>query len=455
MQIVIVGGGTVGTEVAMHLQRSGHSVALIEPRPERCAELAEKLDILVVEGSGASPRSLEQAGIAGAQMLLAVSSVDEANILACSLAAQYGVPTRMARIRSSGEFRTKGSPINLEALGITRIIDPEHVMVRVIAQIAHIPGATEVFSYHDGEILLARHLMREGMPIIGKRFRDIASLSDSHSFLAVALRRESEGKTWIPAGDDVITAGDDITTAFTRESLGRYLEMLGLAHRRLKRAVVSGDGLTAIQLCEELATWVEMVTLIDWNGDHAMRAAQRLHGIEVIHGDPTERDVLREVSIDRADLFVGVGNDTTRNVMGALLARSEGCTETIAVSMEPASNRLFREIGISHVISPRRAIAQEIMDIIARGRMSVELQLRNLDLESVEMRVGEGSKVSRRPLSEVWTPHKRQAIVGAVYRNGRAEIPRGDTVLQAGDEIVVIVKPKHVGTIQGLFKERR
>lgn len=455
MQIVIVGGGTVGTEVAVHLQRSGHSVALVEPRPERCAELAEKLDILVVEGSGASPRALEQAGIAGAGMLLAVSSVDEANILACSLAAQYGVPTRMARIRSSGEFRSKGSPIDLEKLGITRIIDPEHVMVRVIAQIAHIPGATEVFSYHDGEILLARHIMREGMPIIGRRFRDVAAIAGGHSFLAVALRRESEGKTWIPTGDDVVSAGDDITTAFTRESLPQYLRMLGLENRRLKKAIVSGDGLTAIQLCEELATWVETVTLVDWNTDHAMRAAQRLHGVEVIQGDPTEREVLREVSVGRADLFVGVGNDTTRNVMGALLARSEGCAETIAVSFEPASNRLFREIGINHVISPRRAIAQEIMDIIARGRMSVELQLRNLDLESVEMRVGEGSKATRGPLSEVWLPHRRQAIVGAVYRDGRAEIARGDTVLRAGDEVILIVKPKHVGTIQGLFRERK
>lgn len=452
MQIVIVGGGTVGTELAVHLQRSGHSVALVEPRHDRCAELAEKMDILVVEGSGASPRSLEQAGIAGAQMLIAVSSVDEANILACSLAAQYGVPTRMARVRSSGEFTAKGSPVNLETLGITRVIDPEHVMVRVIAQIAHIPGAVEVFSYHDGEILLARHIMREGMPIIGKRFKDIAAMTGAHRFLAVAIRREAEGRTWIPAGDDVVNAGDDITTAFTRDSLEQYLGILGLEQRRVRRAIVTGDGLTAIQLCEDLATWVDMVTLIDWNADHAMRAAQRLHGVEVIHGDPTERAVLREVSINRADLFVGVGNDTTRNVMGALLARSEGCAEVIAVSLEPASNRLFREIGVNHVISPRRAINQEIMDVIARGRMSVELQLRNLDLESVEIRAGEGSKVTRGPLHQVWAPYRRQAIVGAVYRQGRAEIPGGATVLAPGDEAVVIVNPRQAGTIAKLFK---
>ncbi|MDO9695224.1 MAG: Trk system potassium transporter TrkA [Candidatus Latescibacteria bacterium] len=453
MQIVIVGGGTVGSELAAHLQRSGHDVAMVEPRTERCAELAEKLDILVVEGGGGSPRALERAGIAQAQMIIAVSSVDEVNILSCGLAAQYGVPTRLARIRS-GEYLDKRNPVDLAALGVTRIIDPEHILVRVIAQIARIPDAVEVFSYHEGEILIARHIMRDGMPILGKHFAEVAALAGEDRFLAVALHRASEGKTWIPAGDDTIIVGDDITTTFTRASLPRYLELLGLEHRRAKRAVVAGDGLSAIHLCRELNTWVDVVTLVDWDPDHALRAAQQLEDVEVISGDPTERDVLREVAAGRADLFVGVGNDTNRNVMGALLARSEGCREVIAVTLEPTSNRLFREIGVNHVVSPRRAIAHEIMDIIARGRVSVELQLRDLDLESVEIRVGAGSKVTRAPLSKIWAAHRRQAIVGAVYRHGRATVPGGGTVLEAGDEAVVILKPKHLRTVEDLFRER-
>lgn len=453
MQIVIVGGGTVGSELAAHLQRSGHAVALVEPRAERCAELAEKLDILVVVGGGGSPRALERAGIAQAQMIIAVSSSEEANILSCGLAAQYGVPVRIARIRS-GEFQDRHSPVTLAALGVTRIIDPEHILVRIISQIARVPDAVEVFSYHDGEVVIARHIMRAGMPIIGKRFADVAELAGEHSLLAVAMRRGSEDKTWIPAGDDTIAAGDDITTTFTRESLPRYLELLGLEHRRVKKAVVAGDGLAAIQLCRELRGWMDTVTLVDWDPGHALRAAQQLDEVEVISGDPTERDVLREVTVGHADLFVGIGNDTNRNVMSSLLARSEGCREVIAVTMEPKSNRLFREIGVNHVISPRRAIAHEIMDIIARGRMSVELQLRDLDVEAVEFSAGAGSKVTRGPLSKVWAPHRRQAIVGAVYRQGRATIPTGKTTLEAGDEVVVIVKPKHLRTIKDLFGER-
>ncbi len=454
MQIVIVGAGTVGFELAGHLQDQGHDVALVESQAERCLEISEKLDILVVEGAGSSPRALEQAGIAQAEMVLAVTSVDEVNILVCGLAQQYGVPTRIARIRS-GEFRHRDGKVTIEALGVTRVIDPERIMVRVINQIARLPEAVEVFSYHEGQIILARHIMTEGMPILDQRLIDVVKLSGDHRFLAVALRREEVGKTWIPAGDDVIQIGDDITTTFTRDSLPRYLELLGLENRQVRKAIVAGDGLTAIQLCEELAGWVEDVTLVDLDPVHAEHAAARLNKVEVIQGDPTERAVLHEVGVGGADLFVGAGRSTSQNIMSALLARSEGARRVISVSYEPQSNQLFREIGVEHVLSPRRAMAQEIMDVIARGRHTVELQLRNLNLEALELLAGENSKVTQGPLQKVWTPYKRQAIVGAIYRDGEAFIPGGDTEVRPGDEVVLITKPKHVHKVRGLFKDRR
>jgi trk system potassium uptake protein len=452
VQIVIVGAGTVGYELAIQLQRQGHDVALIERKRERAQEIADKLDILVVPGSGSSMSALEAAGIKDAKMILAVTSVDEINILSCGLAARYGVPERIARVRNHELTNAEGKMV-LDGFGVTRFINPEKIIVQVIDQIARVPDAIEVFGYHEGEILISRHIMKSGMPVVGRNLKEILKMAGGRDFLAVALRRH--GETRIPAGDDVLMEGDDVTTIFSRRGLPKYLELLNLESRIVHRAVVAGRSLTAVQLCDSLSEWVENVVYLDPDYEHGVEAAERLEGVEVLHGDPTERDFLQEAGVANTDLFVGAGEETSKNVMSALLARSEGAKNITAISMEPRSNRLFREIGVDHVISPRRLMAREIMDIIHRGRISVELQLRDMDLESLEIKAEEGSKITRGSLAELFQPLRGKAIAGAIFREGEALIPRGDTHVMAGDEVVIVTQPKTVPKVHKLFKGGR
>lgn len=452
MQIVIVGAGTVGFDLAVQLQKAGHDVGLVERSEARCSEISAKLDILVVEGHGSSPRALEQAGIADAHMVLAVTSNDEVNILVCGIAEQHGVATRIARVRNR-EFTRRKARVDLHRLGVTRVIDPEGVVVRVIDQIARIPDVVEAFGFHEGEILVARHVMTPEMPIIGRTLIEILQMAGTERFLSVALRRGHEAR--IPVGDDVIQPGDDMTTLFHRDSLPKYLDLLGLSGRRVRKAVVAGDSLTAIQLCEVFETWVDDVTLISRNEAHAQRAAKRLREAEVIHGEPTERDILQEVHVAGADLFVGCGLDTPQNVMSALLARAEGARRVVAMSLEPQSNELFRSIGVDHVISPRRAMTHAIFDLIHVGRGAVELHLRDMELEAIELTAADGSPITRAPLAKTWQAMRRHAIVGAIVRDGTMLIPRGDTRLDAGDEAIIIAEARAIPKLRKLFGESR
>ncbi len=449
MQIVIVGAGTVGYELAIQLQKQGHDVALIEQKRERVLEIAEKLDILVVPGSGSSPSALEAAGIRDAEMILAVTSEDEVNILACGLAARYGVPQRIARVRNPELTAAEGKMV-LDGFGVTRFINPERVIVQVIDQIARVPDALEVFGYHEGEILISRHIIKANMPVLDRNLMEILQLAGGRNFLAVALHRN--GQTRIPGGQDVLQEGDDVTTLFSRKGLETYLDLLDLGSRTVKSAVVAGRSLTAVQLCESLSEWVEKVVYLDPDYEHGLDAAERLEGVEVLYGEPTERDVLRDAGVENIDLFVGAGEDTSQNVMSALLARSEGAKKIIAISMEPRSNNLFREIGVDHVISPRRLMAQEIMDIIHRGRISVELQLRDMNLESMEIQAEAGSKITKDSLAKVWNPLHGKAIAGAIFRKGEVKIPRGDTQVEAGDDVIVVCQPQMAPKIQKLFR---
>jgi len=452
VQIVIVGAGTVGYELAIQLQNQGHDVALIEKRRERALEIEGKLDVQMIPGSGSSPSALEAAGIKEAQILLAVTSEDEVNILACGLAARYGVPKRIARVRNSELTDPEGKMV-LDGFGVTRFINPEKVLVQVIDRIARVPEAVEVFGYHDGDILITRHIMKPEMPVVGCNLVEVLKMAGGRDFLAVALKRGNE--TRIPSGEDVLEEGDDVTTLFSRHGLPKYLELLNLEDRIVRRAVVAGKSLTAVHLCDAFSQWVEQVVYLDPDYEHGVDAAERLDGVEVLFGDPSERDFLREVGVENADLFVGAGEDTSKNVMSALLARSEGARKTAAISLEPRSNPLFRQLGLDHVISPRRLMAQEIMDIIHRGRASVELQLRDMELESLEVRAEEGSRITRGSLAEVWQPLRGKAIAGAVYREGETRIPRGDTRIAAGDEVVIVTQPNTVSRIRKLFKGGR
>lgn len=451
MQIVIVGAGSVGYDLAVQLRKAKHDVSMVDIDPDRTSAACERLDILVVNGSGCSPKALESGGIRGADTLLAVSSSDEVNILACGIAAQYGVGKRVARIRSA-EFTDANAVVEIQKLGVTHVIDPEMAVVRVIEQNIRVPEALEVFNYHEGAILICRHILREDMPVVGRTLSESLHLISDQNLLAVAIHRD--GETWIPGGDDIPRAGDDLVTLLPKSSLTHYEELLDLTRLRVRKVVVAGDSLIALELCRVLKLWVEDVTLLDPSESHGLRAAEELDGVEVVHGPATERASLDEVNVGGADFFVGASQDTTSNVMGALLASSEGAREVLAISYTPGSNRLFREIGVDYVVSPRRAIAQAIMDLIQRGNAQVELQLRDLDIESVELTAEEGSHVTRGPLHTTWQTLRREAVVGAVFRNGELLIAGGGTEIQAGDEVVVVTRPRAIEKVRREFGKR-
>jgi len=451
MRIVIVGAGTVGYDLAVQLQKAGHDVSMVDKDPDQISAACERLDILMVNGSGSSPTMLERAGIRGADTIIAVTSSDEVNIIACGIAEQWGVHKRVARIRND-EFLSHRSDLELAGFGVTDVIDPEQAVVRVIDQNIRVPDALEVFNYHEGEILICRHMLSEEMPVVGRALRESFALVGDTNLLAVAIRRD--GDTWIPGGDDVPQPGDDMTTLLPRQSLSHYEELLGLTRKRVEKVVVAGDCLMSLKLCRALNKWVDDVTLIDPSETHGLRAAEELDGVEVVHGNSTDRGILEEVNVGGADFFVGSSQDTTRNVMGALLASSEGAREVLAISYAPGSNRLFRDIGVDYVVSPRRAIAQAIMNLIQRGNAQVELQLRNLDIESVELTAEEGSHVTKGPLHTVWQTLRREAIVGAIFRNGQMRIARGGTEVQPGDEVVVVTKTRAIEKVRREFGKR-
>jgi trk system potassium uptake protein TrkA len=452
MRIIIIGGGVVGFALAEHLERENHAVSLIEKDPAICEDINERLDARILCGTGSSPRLLEAAGVADADMVIAVSPNDELNILVCGIARQYGVTTRIARIRSN-EFRGADASIDIKALGVTLIIDPESVVVDAIAQYVETPGAIDAINFQEGGVLMRGYRVKPDMPIANRSLNEIRQDVLDIPLLFIAAVRD--GEAVIPDGNYTVKPDDDLFGIFSRDSIDTYLEFFNQTRKDVDNVIISSDSLTGILLAEELRKFVNKVTLVDRDADHARYAAEVLSNVDVVNGDCTESAILKELYVGNSKFFIAAAKETEFNIMSALLAKAEGAREIIAVSTEVRHDELFKSIGIDHVIHPRLAIAREILEAINRGQIGRIAKIRNLDIEAIRITVEKSSFITGRPIQHLRNRIQKGSIIGAIFRNDDMIIPDGRTIIEPEDQMIVITYSKNVSRIRKLFKTKK
>jgi trk system potassium uptake protein TrkA len=448
MRIVIVGAGIVGYSLVEQLSYEYHDIALVEQDKSICTAISEKMDLLVVQGTGSSPSTLKQAGIDSADMVIAVTPDDEINILVCGLAGQYGVKKRIARIRNE-EYSIPGTGIDVSRLGVTQVIQPERVVVDAILQFIESPGALDAANFQDSNILLRGYKILPDMPMAGKSLLKISEITAPYPILVVTIVRQ--GKAVIPTGNLIIAPGDQVFALFPRESLDALLSLVNRSRKSVKRVVISGNSLTSVYLASALEKIIDSVVFVASDYNEGAQVAEMFHNVEVLHGDCMEVDTLQEVHVEKADFFVSAGKTTENNIMSALLAKAEGAREVIAISNEPRYNSLFYSIGIDHVITPRLTTAREILEVIRRGQIGAATQIRDADIEIMRIIAGKKSKVVGQPLQNVWKKVKVESLVGGIIRNDTMIIPDGNTVIEPGDDVIVITHTNNKNVIQKLF----
>ncbi len=449
MKIIIVGGGVVGYSLAEHLLKENHQLALVESDGELCNQIAAKLDIKLVNGSGSSPSALLQAGLDGADMLLAVTPNDEVNLLACAFAAQYKVNRRIARLRSH-EFSDEKTTVDLKRLGVTAIIHPEKALVDHIVQFIETPHAVESANFETGRILLRGYRVDETMEIAGKSVAEIRNLITPNVVLFAAVIRNGAGI--IPGGEEIIQPDDIVYSLFAREAMPRFLQMVGVESKPHRKIVITGDSFSTVQLAAALDKTDHNVVWVNPDIKHAEQWAPEIKSIELVHGDCTEHDTLREINVEAASFFIACSDAADYNMLSALLARSEGAHEVMAITTESQHDKLFRSIGIDHVINPRLTTAREILETISRGHIGAVVRLSDVDIEAVRFNVEPHSYVAGRPIKDLARKLKRGSIVGVVVREDRMILPGGDTVIQEGDHVIMITRHKNLKAVSKLFQ---
>ncbi len=442
MRTVIIGAGEVGLNTARLLSHEGHSVVLVE-KDERLVEKAtEELDALVIAGNGANPKLLREAGIDKTDLLIAASSSDEVNIIACLAAKAQGVSRTVARIHNS-DYYEAGDPFAEEMLGIDYIIHTEQMAAHEIKEALLVPGAINVDSFAEDTIEVAEVILADGSEAVGRALKEV-TLPDNSLIVGVVRG----GEALVPRGDTVLRERDHALLISGRRQISDAVGALATNTAPVKEVTIYGGGRIGLRLALALEKAGMSVRVIERDESRARYVASQLRRGFVLHDEGISRDFLLQEGVDRTDAFVAVTGDDRANLLAAMYARQLGARMTIAGISRGEFAPLADALGVDVTISPRTLAAEAILRFVRKGEV-IDVALLASGAEMIEMRVPERCRVAGRPLSEVGFPDG--AIVGALLRDGDVVIPTGKEILRAGDDAVVFTVEDAVEEVENLF----
>jgi trk system potassium uptake protein len=441
MKIVIVGAGAVGSYLAERLALEGQDVVVIESNPARAEELQASVDCLVVQGNGASVHTLEDAGARNAKLLIAVTSSDAVNILACQAAERIGVPKRVARVEDP-TLRE-----DLEMHGVSVVIDPVEALTRELLLLARRGGVSEVVEFADGRISLFGGYVQEGAPLDGITLAELRTRVKGWDWIVAAVVRE--GKTFIARGDSRIDAGDHVLFVTSKKSADEALTLMGVEQHRARKVFVLGATRLAQLTAEVLVRNGMHTVLVDVAADRFRDLSARYDRLVLVQGDPTDPRVLASEGVEKADIVFGLSGWDEVNILGCMVGKALGVPTVVSRFNNFEYVGLLAGHGIDAGVSSRLAAANEILRLIRRGTIHSVVTFQDTEAEAIELQVADGSDAVGRPLREIGLP--KSAIVGGVVRGKDAFIPHGHTVVEAGDRLIAVALPEAIPVVEKLF----
>ncbi|MBN2438638.1 MAG: Trk system potassium transporter TrkA [Deltaproteobacteria bacterium] len=448
MKVIIIGAGEVGYHIADSLSREGVDTVVIDRNEERLHEISEALDVQTVLGSGSSPEVLKKAGMAQAEMVIAVTDSDETNMIACLLAStQCQIPIRIARIRNVELNSGDCSLFGTDRLNIDLCINPEREAVNNVTDLLESPGAAEVFSFAGGRIRLLGFQIDPGAAVIGKRLSDLRAMEPDLKVLITAIVRGD--KLTVPSGASIIEDGDYLFAVTDAAHVRELLRFFGKKTEPPRRVIIIGGGNTGLMLAEAIEERNIAVKIVEKKQGRCEILASLLQKAVVLHGDGTSQELLREENIEETDFFIAVTNDEEANILGALLAKQLGARKVISLINRIDYIPLVSRVGIDGVINPRHSAIRKILHYIRKGKVISVTPLRDEKAEAFEFIALETSEITNRPFKEIHFP--RGTIVGAISRGEEIIIPDGNSVIRPGDHVIIFSPHSAIGEIEKLL----
>jgi trk system potassium uptake protein TrkA len=451
MRVIICGAGQVGYNIAAYLAGEENDVTVVDNDADLIARINDELDVNGFVGHASNPDVLNAVGAKGADMIIAVTQMDEVNMVACQIGhSLFGIPKKIARIRQQAYLQPAWANLfSRSHMPIDIIISPEVIIANDIYQRLSVPGTTYVKRMGEGRLRLIGVVCEEDCPVLNTPLSQLVNLFPDLSFKVLGILRNN--KPIIPDDDDDLQAHDEVFFLVDTEHLARTMAAFGHEEKAARNIIITGGGNIGFGLANLIREEDSQaqIKIIEHNEERARFLSENVRDVIVFHGSSLDRSILDEVSVDRADTLIAVTNDDESNILGSLLAKQYGCDRVITLVNNDVYSPLVGPLGVDAIVSPRSMIVATIMQHVRRGRIKSLHNLRDGFAEVIEAEVSETSSVVNATIEELNLPH--EVIVGAVIHEDEIIIPTPNYTIRAGDTVVVLASRAQAQNVEKLF----
>lgn len=453
MYIVVVGAGAAGFYVASLLSKEKQDVVVVEQDEEAAEQVRKQLDVGVVVGNGAIPRVLREAEAQRADLVVALTAVDEVNMVTCFMAKELGAKKTIARVREPeySNYQLVGSKspyasrkvVRSRGLGVDLFVNPEIEAAREIVSILSGLYVTPMWEFADNRLQM-REFRVENPVVLGKT---IAAIPFPRRCVAAMLGRGDTHR--VPFADDIVQRGDRLYLMAARDDMDELGDLFDVPRRKNKMVAIFGAGIVGYNVALSLEKRGVRVKVIEKDALRTQQLSTKLKHSTVVQGGRPDRELLAEEGVGQADAFIAATGDESLNILAGLVAKNVGASRNIVLVDKPEYVPLAEAVGVDVPVSPLLQCGETVAHyILHAGAVSVAL-LGEEDAQVIEFVVSSAAKVSGQSVEQVEWP--RGSTVTAIVRGEVVSIPPSGTI-EPNDRVVVASTVDAVPAVERLFR---
>ena len=455
MRTIIVGAGDVGYDVARMLSLQRHDVTVVDRDLDKVNYIRDTLDVMAIHGSGTDAATLHEAKIEDTDLLVAVTDVDEVNIIASMMAERIGKSSNdtitIARVRSSG-FTDEDAVLRLADFGIDHIIHPEESTAVEIIALLRRAAATDVVEFCDGRVQVVGVRIDPDAPVARLTLRELAARGSHLTFRVMGIVRGA--RTIVPHGDATLQPNDQVFVLVPSGQIGQVAYLLGKESGRLHHCMILGGSEVGVRVAAGLSSRKKgeggmEVRIVEADRKRAEHLAQLLENVLVLHGDPSDIDLLVREGLAEMDALVAVTPDEESNLVSCLMGKHLGVRKTVALLSKGAYIPISQSIGLDAAVSQKLAVSREVLRFLRGAHVQSVATIQGLDAEIFELRAEAGSLITQAPLMEQGLP--TGLLVGAVVGD-EVEVATGQTQIRPSQRAIVFATPDRVSEVESYFQ---